>query len=66
MAFLKKEVTITVTSRISPDKADQLTKDVQDILNNLSPDQVTLLAKAVKDPILKLGAINELRKRISD
>lgn len=65
MSFLKSKTTITITVPLKQEEADKVAASIEQIANNLSVEEIQLLARAVKDPIIKFAAVAELKKRLT-
>lgn len=65
-SFLRKEapVNITIVASVPREAADQVANDLTTICANCSPEELSLLARAVRRPVLKIAAVNELKKRL--
>ena len=59
---LKKQVTVTIS--YEPGKENESIQDVNCILSNLTPSEISVLAKLSKNPALKAMALNAAKKYI--
>ena len=57
-------VEVKVTLALPQSKAKAMVQNINDILAHVAPDDLALLAQAVKKPLLRNAAISELRNRL--
>lgn len=64
MNFIKTKNTTEIKLNIQTDsrKASKIQEDLIIIVNNLNPAEINLLAKAVQKPMVKMAALQELKK----
>jgi len=65
MIFLKREKSeITIIASLSQSDAAKAQQYLQIITSNLSLEHLALLSKAVQNPLIKMAAIEELKKHV--
>ena len=59
--WIRKKSDIKITLNTSQEDANIIQVDIQAIADRLTAEEIRLLAKAVKNPIIKAAALRELK-----
>lgn len=62
MSFLKHKFDIKISGPYTPQQGAKVQTDLEKIIKNLSPEEISLLARATENQGVKALAIAQLRK----